>query len=42
MKAKNPLSSLHCFKEVSLQTIGFLAEINYRIIHQQIQITPLQ
>jgi hypothetical protein len=32
MKVKNPLSSLHCLSAASLQAVGFLAGMSFRII----------
>jgi len=31
MQVKNPLSSLHCLSEASLQAVGFLAVMSFRI-----------
>jgi len=32
MKVKNPLNSLHCLSAASLQAVGFLAVMSFRII----------
>jgi len=32
MKVKSPLSSLHCLSAASLQAVGFLAGMSFRII----------
>jgi hypothetical protein len=32
MQVKNPLSSLHCLSAASLQAVGFLAGMSFRII----------
>jgi hypothetical protein len=35
MQAENPLNSLHCLSAASLQAVGFLAVMSFRIIRDR-------